>query len=64
MLDFKHTFNFPQATLIKPIYCKNSSRLLESAVISQSKDIKQWATFYQISPNQTDIILRENNIEI
>ena len=30
MLEFQHTFNFSQATLIKPIHCKNSQRVLES----------------------------------
>ena len=39
MLDFKHTFNFSQATLIKPIQCKNFRQLLESSVISLSKHI-------------------------
>ena len=63
MLYFKHTFNFSKATLIKPIHCKKSRRLLVSAVISQSKHVKQRAGFYPISLYLADIILRENNIE-
>ena len=41
MLDLKHTFNFFQANLIKPIHCKKSHRLLESTIISKTKHIKQ-----------------------
>ena len=50
MLEFKHTFNFPQAIQIKPIHSKNSWRLLESAAISKTNHIKQRPGFYQISP--------------
>ena len=63
MLDLKHTFNFSRATLITPIHCKTSRRLLKPAIISQSKHIKQRAGFYQIPPYLTDIILRENDIK-
>ena len=65
MLDFKDTFNFSQATLIKPIHCKKSNRLLESTIISHSKHIiKQRHDFNQISLYLADIILHEINIEI
>ena len=63
MLDFKHTFDLSQATLIKRLHCKKSRRLLESAIISHSKRIiKQRSGFDQISPYFADIILRANNI--
>ena len=48
MLELKLTFNFSQATLLKPIHCKKSCRLLESAVISKTKHIIQRTGFYQI----------------
>ena len=64
MLDLKHTFDFSQVTLIKPIDCKKSRRLFESAAISKTKHIKQRPGFYQISPYLADIILHENKIEI
>ena len=35
MLELKHTLGFSQATVIKPILCKTSRRILESAVISK-----------------------------
>ena len=60
MLDFNYTFNFSQATFIKPIHGKKSYRLLESAVISKTNHIKQLAGFNQISPYSADIILHEN----
>ena len=64
MLDFKNTFNFSQATLIKPIPCWNSS-LFESVIISHSNNaIKQCPGFLHISLCQANIILQENNIEI
>ena len=46
MLEFKHTFNFSQATLIKLIH----NRLLESEVISKTNDIGQRPEIYPISP--------------
>ncbi len=52
-----------QATLIKLIQSKIFPRLLETEVISKSKNIEQWSGFYQISPFLADIILCENNIE-
>ena len=64
MLKLKHTFNFSQVTLIKPIQCKKSRRLLESAVISKTSHKKQRPSFYQISPYQVNIILNENKIKI
>ena len=63
MLDLKHTFNFSQATLIKPIHCKKICRLLESTVFSKIKHIKQRPRFFQILP-YLDIILHENNLKI
>ena len=42
MLELKQTFNFSRATLIKPIHCKKSRRLLESAVISKTNHIKKF----------------------
>ena len=63
-LEFKHTFNFFQATLTKPIHCKKSHRLLESVVISKTNHIKQRPGFYQISQYLADIILHKNNIKI
>ena len=48
----------------KLIHGKNSRRLLESSVISQSKHLKQRGGFYQISANVADIILHDNNIRI
>ena len=45
MLELKHTFKFPQATLIKPIHCKKSQRLLESVVISKTNHIKNVQAF-------------------
>ena len=59
MIDLKHTFNFFQAILIKPIYCKTSRELLESAVISISNHISQRPGFYQISPYLANIIQHE-----
>ena len=70
MVDFlnptgcEHTFDFSQASLIKPTHCKKSRRLLESQVISQFKHIKLQPGFYQILPDSTNIILRKNNIPI
>ena len=61
MLDLKDTFNFSQAALMKPLHCKNSHWLPESAFISQFNPFKQQSGFYQISPYLADIILRENN---
>ena len=63
MLDLKHSFDFSQTTLNKPIYCEKSRRLLESVVISKTNHIKQRPDFNQISPYLADIILRENNNE-
>ena len=60
----KHTFNFSQVTEIKPIHCKKSHKLIESAVISISNHIPQRPGFYQISPYLANIILHENNIKI
>ena len=60
MLDLKHTFNFSQATLVKPIHCIQQ----ESAVNSQCNHIKQRPGFYQISSYLADIILQENYIKI
>ena len=40
MLELKNTFDFSQGTLIKPIHCKTSRRLLEFAVISKTNHIK------------------------
>ena len=65
MLDFKHTFNFSQATLIKPILCRNSCHLFESTIILHSNHtIKQHLGFFHISPCLTNIILQENNNKI
>ena len=64
MLELKHTFNFSQATLIKPIQCKKYQRLLESAVISKTNHIKQRPGFYQISPYLANMILSENKIKV
>ena len=65
MLDFKHTFNFFQATLIKAVDRKKSSQQLESASISHFKHIiKPCFGFYQISSDLADIILHGNNREI
>ena len=64
MLVLKHTFNFFQATVIKRKHCKNSCRLLESAVISKTNHVKQRLGFYQISLYLVDIIQYENNIKI
>ena len=50
MLDLKHIFNFSQVTLIKPIHCKKSLWRLESTVISKTKHIKQWSSFYRFHP--------------
>ena len=58
-LELKYTFNFSQATLIKPIHCKKSQRLLESAVISETNHIKQCSGFYQILPYLANIILKK-----
>ena len=63
MLDIKHTFNISQATLLKPIYCEKSRRLLESAVIFKTNHIKQRKGFFQISSYLADM-LHENNIRI
>ena len=41
MLELKHTFDFSQATRIKPIHCKTSPRLQKSAVTSKTNHIKQ-----------------------
>ena len=49
MLDPKHTFNFSQATIIKPIHCK------KSAVIFVRN---------HISPYLANIIQHEHNIKI
>ena len=56
MLELKHTFDFSQATLIRPIHYKTSRRLLESAVISKTnhknniqvftKSYHTWRTSY------------------
>ena len=64
MLELKHTFNFSQTTLIKPIPSKTSWRLLEFAVISKTNHIKQHPGFYQILPHLANIILNENKIKI
>ena len=64
ILDLKQTFNFPQATQIKPINCKISPRLLQSAAISKTKYIQQRPRFNQIPSFLADIMLHENNIEI
>ena len=64
MLELKHTFNFSQATLIKPINCKKSRTLLESVVISKTNHIKWHPGFNQMSPYMMNIILNENKIKI
>ena len=64
MLDLKHTFNFSQAIQIKPIHCKMSRNLLESAVISKSNYIPQIPGFNQILSYLANIIPHENNINI
>ena len=64
MLDLNYTFNFPQATLIKPIHRQKSCSLLEFAIISKTNHIKQRPRFYQVSPYFADIILHEKNIKI
>ena len=63
MLELKHIFDFSQVTLIKPIHCKTSWKLLESAVISKTNHIKQRPGFYQLSPHLENIILYENKIK-
>ena len=60
MLDLNNIFNFFQATLIKPIHCKKSCRLLESAVISKTNLRRHRRGFCQISPYLVDIIRNEN----
>ena len=57
MLELKHTFDFSQVTLMKPIHCKTFQRLLESAV-------KQRPGSYQISPHLANILPNENKIKI
>ena len=64
MLEIKHTFNFSQATLNKPIHCKKSHKLLESAIIFKTNHMRQRPEFYQISTYLANIILHENNIKI
>ena len=65
MFIFKDISNFLQVILIKPIYCRNSLCLFESAIIPHSKHtIKQNPGFFPISPYQANIILRKNNIRI
>ena len=57
-LDFKHTFNFSQATLIKFVHFRKSHQLLEYAIIFHSNHtIKHCPGFFHFSPNLADIIL-------
>ena len=58
--ELKHIFNFSEATLIKPIPCKKSRWLLESAVISKANYIWQHPGFYQILPYLANIINHES----
>ena len=67
ILELKHTSNFSQTALIKPIHYKKYRRLLESVVISKTNHIYKrpgFLKFSQISPYQANIILHENNIKI
>ena len=64
MLELKHTFSFSQTSLIKPIHCKKSHRLLEFEVISKTNHRRQRQGFYQMSPYLVNTILHENNIKM
>ena len=55
---------FSQTTLIKPIHCKKSRRLIESTIISKTNHIKQHPGFYHTSLNLANILQHENNIKI
>ena len=63
--DFKQTFNFSQANLIKSIHSRKSRCLLESATISHSSHaIKQHPSIFHILPFLVNIILWKNDSEI
>ena len=64
MIVLKRRLSFPQVILIKPMHCKKSQRLLESAVMSKTKYIKQRLGSYHISPYLANIILNDNKRKI
>ena len=48
ILDLKHTFNLSQSTLIKPIHCKKSCRLVESSKTNHIKQLPGSTRFHPI----------------